>query len=245
MTAKSSGEGFVMIPNWIARTGFLNPAEYMLYGYLLGRANDAGKCWPSLSTIASETGISKRTVQRTLDRLEERKAIKRTPRRSKSGDRDSTSYTVTRYPYTRPDGLEGMAKMTTPYGHDGHTGVVTLANKVEPSRTRTTEVDDEVAPSAQHAKTKSKPPKMATPSQLRYLNDLTFLAGEEPPSEATIERWVNTLTHEAASARITDYLRSAGRGIDYAGPIEGEPAFERLSDEGKTFADAGMIPDTY
>lgn len=236
MTVTGNGEGFAMIPNWIARTGFLNPAEYMLYGYLLGRANDEGQCWPSLNTIASETGISKRTVQRTLDRLAERKAIRRTARRSAAGDRESTLYTVTRYSLIRP---EGMAKMTTPYGKNDRTGGARLATKVEPSITRTFEVDDEVAPSAR----RPSKPTMATAAQLRYLHDLTILAGDPPPSETDIEQWVATLTHDNASARITDYLLAVGRGMDYAGPVEGEPTFDLLSDNGKAMAERGLIPD--
>lgn len=251
MTATDNGEGFAMLPNWIARTGYLDPAAFMLYAYLLGRANKAGQCWPSLTTIERETGISKRTIQRALDRLEERGVVRRTARRSEAGDRDSTLYTVTVFSMIRPAGLGGRGDlatrrgdMTTPPEESttrsasfDQTGLVKVAKKLEPEITRSTQPENEVAPTARHDD-RGRP----TPAQLRYLADLTTLAGDGVPTDQEWLHWADNLTAAEVSARIDEHLRCAGRGLDYLGPVPGDPAFDALSERGKALAENEMIP---
>jgi len=44
-------------------------ADRAIMWALTNRANDNGECWPSLSTIAKEAGISRRTVSRRIPRI--------------------------------------------------------------------------------------------------------------------------------------------------------------------------------
>lgn len=42
---------------------------------LADRASESGVCWPAVATIAAETNLSRRTVQRALRRLEQERLI--------------------------------------------------------------------------------------------------------------------------------------------------------------------------
>lgn len=46
------------------------PTERLVLLALADAANDAGRCWPSVLTLCSKTGLSERTVQRCLAELE-------------------------------------------------------------------------------------------------------------------------------------------------------------------------------
>jgi len=46
-----------------------NPATKLVLIYLADSANDKGKCWPSISTIAKGCECSARTVSRKLEEL--------------------------------------------------------------------------------------------------------------------------------------------------------------------------------
>lgn len=52
---------------WVA--GGLTPVDKIVLLCLADRANDGGFCWPSVATIARETGVSPRGVQAALRRL--------------------------------------------------------------------------------------------------------------------------------------------------------------------------------
>ncbi|RTH99377.1 hypothetical protein CSW28_07770 [Thermus scotoductus] len=47
----------------------LTPNEKLVLLYLLDRSNEEGLCWPSITTIAASTGLSRRGVQNVLHRL--------------------------------------------------------------------------------------------------------------------------------------------------------------------------------
>lgn len=51
-------------------------------------------CYPSLARIASDCGIDKSTVVRSLDKLESSRKIKRTPRKKPDGTDSSTHYSL-------------------------------------------------------------------------------------------------------------------------------------------------------
>lgn len=65
------------------RPGLGGPAAAVLRD-LADRANETSVCWPSIATIAAETGLSERTVQRAVRKLESGRLIvtKRTGRGS-------------------------------------------------------------------------------------------------------------------------------------------------------------------
>lgn len=62
--------------------------------YLINRANAEGTCFPSNKTIASDCGISTRTVQRTMAVLLEKGFIKRDSRFREQGGQTSNLYTL-------------------------------------------------------------------------------------------------------------------------------------------------------
>lgn len=250
MTATGNGEGFAMIPNWIARTGYLDPFEFMLYAYLLGRAGRDGRCYPSLRTIARETGISLTKVRRTLDLLEERGIVRRTVKRTASGAFANTRFKVKRFELERPDEFGGGVPQAPPLAGEcvststtgdsrRDTPVVLHETRKENHSSTSIQVDDEVSPSDRRDEN-GEP----TPKQLRYLADLTILAGDGIPTDSEWLRWADQLTADEVSARIDEHLRAAGRGVDYLGPVPGEPEFDALSDAGKTMAENEFIPNT-
>lgn len=68
----------------------MKPIEKLVFLALADNANDDGVCWPSVSTIASKSCLSERTVQDNLKSLEDQGLIKRNYRSGRS-----TYYTVT------------------------------------------------------------------------------------------------------------------------------------------------------
>lgn len=47
----------------------LNHRARSVYMYLKDRADQDGRCWPAIQTIAKELGLSRSTVKRALDEL--------------------------------------------------------------------------------------------------------------------------------------------------------------------------------
>jgi hypothetical protein len=77
---------------------------------LSDRADDAGKCWPSYATIASETGLAESTVRKHVPLLRNAGLLRWEERFTTCGDKDSNLYTLTlgggppHGPPTPPDG---------------------------------------------------------------------------------------------------------------------------------------------
>ncbi len=44
---------------------------------LANYADEGGRCWPSIETLCADTGMSRATVHRTLDKLIERGLVRR------------------------------------------------------------------------------------------------------------------------------------------------------------------------
>jgi hypothetical protein len=70
-------DGFVRIPNTLIDHSDMDIYEMVVYTVLLRYRNPkTGKCWPGLSTIADGARCSRKTVIRTIAKLEARGAIK-------------------------------------------------------------------------------------------------------------------------------------------------------------------------
>jgi DNA-binding transcriptional MocR family regulator len=69
---------------WARQQRLGGPASAVLRD-LADRANESGVCWPSIATIAADTGYDRRTIQRALRTLEHERLIesKRTGRGSR------------------------------------------------------------------------------------------------------------------------------------------------------------------
>lgn len=65
-----------------------------VYCYLCDRANKQRECFPSVRTIAEDLHLSKRTVFRALNDLENAQLITRTERRRVHGGKSSTLYRI-------------------------------------------------------------------------------------------------------------------------------------------------------
>lgn len=65
------------------------PREKLMLILIASHANDDGECFPSQTTLAYRSGLSRRTVLRSLAELEERGVINRRQRRRPDGSRSS------------------------------------------------------------------------------------------------------------------------------------------------------------
>lgn len=72
----------------------LKPSEKLLLLALSNYADDAMRCWPSHKTLASDTGLSQRTILTTFKRLEAAGLLTRTPRDRPDGSRGSDIITL-------------------------------------------------------------------------------------------------------------------------------------------------------
>ena len=70
MMSVLQGTGWFAAPNWVFDSD-LSWSEKLVYLYLCRRSGPDGSSWPSVSTIAADTGMSKRSVQQTLRSLRE------------------------------------------------------------------------------------------------------------------------------------------------------------------------------
>lgn len=62
--------------------------------YLRNRANKDGSCFPAVGTIAKDLSLSKRTVYRALEELEQKGFVRRSPRWREKGGRSSSLYVL-------------------------------------------------------------------------------------------------------------------------------------------------------
>ncbi len=53
----------------------LDSYELHIYSYLVCRAGKRGECWPSIATIARQTGVSENTVIKKIDSLVSKRLI--------------------------------------------------------------------------------------------------------------------------------------------------------------------------
>jgi biotin operon repressor len=86
--------GWSSVPNWVIRDAPLDNAEKLLYIALLNRANAKGESWPSLPTLASDTGLSESTVKRRLAKLEDAGLLSRVHRANADGKQINNLYKV-------------------------------------------------------------------------------------------------------------------------------------------------------
>ena len=135
-----------------------------------------GVCWPSLATLARDTGMQRRSVWRALDEAEAAGWIEREKRRGPKGEWLSSRY---------------RAKVSPPLGTETHLGVGTEAHQPRdrdaprrsierPEGTSTTELTDSENPSSVSVEEWETIIEQRDPHLLasRQLNGLT-------PSEAT------------------------------------------------------------
>lgn len=111
----------------------LTPAEGKVYAYLVGRSNGSRVCWPEVAHMASDLGMSSRTVMASTKRLKALGRI-RVSRRYK----DTNNYEIVELPglYDRPayTGTEPVtltADETT--SHDSDSDLKKTTPEIEPA----------------------------------------------------------------------------------------------------------------
>ena len=65
--------------------------------------------------------------------------------------------------------------------------------------------------------------------------------GDGVPAAELLQEW-RAFSPPQASELVGEYQREIGRGVGYTGPHDGDPDYAHLSDKGKSFADAYMLP---
>lgn len=101
------GEQFFKMSNVIFCYG-LTPIQFAAYSYLVSRAGQKERCWPSMKTIAACCGCSKNAVRSAIDELERRGFIRRVAtycddHRGQSRQTNNTYYILDLPPISKPE----------------------------------------------------------------------------------------------------------------------------------------------
>ncbi len=75
----------IFIPEALVRARGISSGAKIIYGRLARYAGENGDCYPSVPTLANETGTSERQTQRYLAELEKKQLIRRNARVSEAG----------------------------------------------------------------------------------------------------------------------------------------------------------------
>jgi hypothetical protein len=112
----------VVAVRWAAEQTADGPMRKLVLYALAEHADTSGRCYPSLSTLASETEASVATVKRALAALVDLRLVTRTPRSRGTGATTSTGYTLA-LPHRKPDndGEQGAQRATGDQSTPSHT----------------------------------------------------------------------------------------------------------------------------
>ena len=98
--------GFAPIPAWLLRGNYFESAgQISLYVALVCRRDQYGYCHSSLSLLAHDAMISRKSVINNLKRLEDMGLITRHRRTAEDGGHLSNEYSVPLYPTKKRKGM--------------------------------------------------------------------------------------------------------------------------------------------
>ena len=119
----------------------IGPHAWAVYCYLVRRGDRADQCWPSLRTIAGDTGVSRPTVIASIRLLEEVGLLRVEARTDDSGDATTHLYTVL-------GGQRGLPPGQQDEPPGGQWGLPRVVNAVDPNNTQVnkTQIEEEVSP---------------------------------------------------------------------------------------------------
>lgn len=254
-------ELFTKVPHWLIREHeLLNGNELLLYLAMLSRADRKGICYPSVALLAREARMSESTVRRTRNRLVDKGLVTVTRRTIGDSRNDSNLYQVAlpkrppvRFTQEPPvdnsasDGPErvsngghidwdGVTVTAPPFQGDWGDGV-TVTGKEEPLQEDPIKKTISVGPDVFEFTDLG-----ITKAQWHLLSDLYIHITGNVAEQRTKNEW-RQLTSDAASELITRFYANVKRSDDYTGPEYGTPAYKALSEEGRKWADAGMVPE--
>lgn len=73
----------------------LKPTQKIVLLALADHANDSGECWPGINKLCEKAGVSRSTLKRALEELEENGFIQRQERKRQNGSQTSNLYFLT------------------------------------------------------------------------------------------------------------------------------------------------------
>ena len=91
--------------NWVWKNSTTKGSERLVLLAIADNADDSGKAWPSLSTIAEKCNLSRRYIIRILDSLEQGGHIKKVVRRVDEMKNYSNIYWITFDKVVNPETL--------------------------------------------------------------------------------------------------------------------------------------------
>lgn len=111
----------------------ITPNQKLIFLSLCDNSNDEGLCYPSILNIVNKTGLSNKTIIKSLSELVELNLLKKYQRAKKNGGRYSTLYLV--FPLINYDNLDNeykekftQSEVVTPYTQSE---VVTLKKGIQ------------------------------------------------------------------------------------------------------------------
>src|SRR5215217_8300751 len=78
--------------NWAIRAAAPDPSSKLILILLANYANHDGQAWPSLTTLATQSGLDRRTVMRKIGELIDAKLIEKTVNRDRKSTRLNSSH---------------------------------------------------------------------------------------------------------------------------------------------------------
>ena len=166
------------------------PREKLMLILIASHANDEGECFPSQTTLAYRSGLSRRTVLRSLAELEERGVITRRQRRRPDGSRSSDTIRLNVHgapvrPPLAGGNLTDGARVTFPPQGDS----------VSPSGDNLTRHGDSVSPHGDNDDATRCPVVTAEP----VIEPIREPVRESSAADAAARTTVGTSTDESAS----------------------------------------------
>jgi hypothetical protein len=241
--------GFSKLPHWVLRESNLTLHETAVYMALIGRSDATGHAWPSHRLIAIEAKLSESAAKRALKSLERRGRITKTVRPKGDGTNHSNMYYVKPFEKVAPPELTAKGGVLTepPRGSDRTPPGVCEDWEEQPPEVEPIEEDSRsnltVGRDDSFSGSDSGwPMPAATKKQLALLSDMFIHYTAEEPNTRTKAEW-ERLDIEQAKRLIAEYLAKVPRYDAYEGPELGEPAYAALSQTGKAWAEATMLPD--
>ena len=156
----------VRVSTWVWHETTAKGSDLLVLLALADSANDDGECWPGVDTIGSKTRMSRATVFRRLDALEEGGLIERLRR----GKRQTNVYRVC-VPWVR-------SQNETPVRSQNETGEVSPMRRVKShGRDLETSVETSVETTTRESSNRRKP-EVALPADWRPNREHALLAAE-------------------------------------------------------------------
>lgn len=268
-------DGFVRLPNWLIDDADLSTNELMVYIVLLRFRNQkTGKCYPGMTTIADCARISRRSVMRAIEGLEERQMVK-VERRSTIKDNKPNIYTVAlaneapdriwetsargrRIPKRVTSDSESLAKADADQTSDSESPASDKSRsepvtRSHPNKTYKNQIhEQDVTPEFEESGSDrftfdEAQDDGATERQVAYLKDLAIHLNYATGGGIPNDLQLQRwrkLTRDEADQRIRGYLKELGRPDDIYYPQAGDPEFFALSDAGRAFAESAGDPSS-